>query len=119
MTEENDTEDHVIEDDFLIRVRPAKTDSGTYTGEASFSVISSQNHDIPIDLYQDMEYVVKCMLSTIPLMEQDDNFRDFVAHYVDRYFTYEFDEREEVPLIEDVDGNVITINFNTNTKGNA
>jgi hypothetical protein len=52
-------------------------------------------------------------------MEQDDNFRDFVAHYVDRYFTYEFDEREEVPLIEDVDGNVITINFNTNTKGSA
>jgi hypothetical protein len=52
-------------------------------------------------------------------MEQDDNFRDFVAYYVDNFFTYEFDEREEVPLIEDIDGNVITINFNTNTKGNA
>jgi hypothetical protein len=119
MTEENDTEEHVTEEDFLIRVRPVKTDSGTYTGEANFSVISCQNHDIPIDLYKDIEYVVKCMLSTIPLMEQDDNFRDFVAHYVDTYFTYEFDEREEVPLIENVDGNVITINFDTNTKGNA
>ena len=119
MTEEDNTEEHLTEEDFLIRVRPVKTHSGSYTGEANFSVISCQNPDIPIDLYQDMEYVVKCMLSTIPLMEQDDNFRDFVAHYVDRYFTYEFDERDSKPLIEDVDGNVITINFNTNTKGNA
>ena len=119
MTEENETDEYVCEDDFLIRVRPEKTDSGEYTGAASFSVITSQKHDTPVDLHKDMEYIVKCMLSTVPLMESDDNFRDFVFHYVDNYFTYEFDEGEDAPLIADVDGNVITINFDTNTKGSA
>ena len=112
-------EERISDDDFLIRVRPVKRDE-EYTGEANFSVISSQGNDVPLDLYNDMEYVVKCMLSTIPLMEQDTDFRQFVSHYVQNYFSYEFDERDEdKATIESVDGNVITINFNTDTKGNA
>ena len=113
------TESYMTEEDFIIRVRPVKEESGTYTGEANFSVISCRDPSIPVDLYEDMEYVVKCMLSTIPLMEQDDNFRDFVAQYVEKYFTYEFDERKEKPIITDIDGNVITINFGTTTEGSA
>jgi len=112
-------EEKILDEDFLIRVRPVK-DNEEYTGEANFSVISSQGNDVPLDLYQDMEYVVKCMLSTIPLMEQDDEFRHFVSHYVENYFSYEFDERSSgTAEIESVDGNVITINFNSDTKGTA
>lgn len=122
MTEENEEDKEVVkitEEDFLIRVSPIKTDEGEFTGEASFSVISSQDNEIPRALYDDLEYVVKCMLSTIPLMEQDEAFRDFVANYVENYFSYEFDERSDKPVVQGVDGNVITINFNTDTKGSA
>ena len=52
-------------------------------------------------------------------MEQDEEFRDFVNYYVNNNFKYEFDETQEKPYIQDVDGNVITINFNTDTEGNA
>lgn len=119
MTEEQDEQVSVSEEDFLIRVRPIKNKDNEFTGEANFSVISCQDHNVPKELYEDLEYVVKCMLSAIPLMEQDEGFRDFVAHYVDNYFTYEFDDENSKPLIENVDGNVIKINFNTDTKGNA
>tara|TARA_A100000172_G_scaffold23559_1_gene13703 strand:- start:997 stop:1344 length:348 start_codon:yes stop_codon:yes gene_type:complete len=112
-------EERISEDDFLIRVRPVK-ENQTYTGEANFSVISCKGTDIPVELYDDMEYVVKCMLSTIPLMESDTEFRNFVTHYVEHNFSYEFDERDEDKVtIESVDGNVITINFNSDTKGTA
>ena len=112
-------QERILDEDFLIRVRPVKVND-EYTGEANFSVITSQCANVPVDLYQDMEYVVKCMLSTIPLMEQDTEFNTFVAHYVDNYFSYEFDERDEdKATIESIDGNVITINFSTDTKGSA
>ena len=52
-------------------------------------------------------------------MEQDEEFRDFVNYYVKNNFQYEFDETEDRPLIQDIDGNVITINFNTDTEGSA
>mgnify|MGYP003116505717 FL=1 len=113
------TEDKIMEDDFLVRVRPVKSDAGIYTGEANFSVISSQDTEVPADLYKDIDYIVRCMLSTIPLMEQDEEFRDFVNYYVKNNFQYEFDETEDRPLIQDIDGNVITINFNTDTEGSA
>ena len=113
------TEEKITEDDFLDRVRPVKTATGSYTGEANFSVISSRDSEVPPDLYKDIDYIVRCMLSTIPLMEQDEEFRDFVNYYVKNNFKYEFDETENKPLIQDVDGNVITINFNTDTEGNA
>jgi len=113
------TEEKISDDDFIVRVRPVKTDDGIYTGEANFSVISSQDSEVPNDLYKDIDYIVRCMLSTVPLMEQDEEFRDFVNHYVKNNFKYEFDETEDRPLIQDIDGNVITINFNTDTEGSA
>ena len=112
-------ETRITEDDFLVRVRPVKNEAGEYTGEANFSVISSQDSEVPTYLYKDIDYIVRCMLSTIPLMEQDEEFRDFVNYYVNNNFKYEFDETQERPHIQDIDGNVITINFNWDTEGNA
>ena len=77
MTEEQDEQVSVSEEDFLIRVRPIKNKDNEFTGEANFSVISCQDHNVPKELYEDLEYVVKCMLSAIPLMEQDEGFRDY------------------------------------------
>lgn len=118
MTDEQN--ERILDEDFLIRVRPLKTDD-EFTGEASFSVISSDSSDLSFDMKEDLEYVVKCMLSVVPLMEQDEEFKNFVMHYVDNYFVYEFDERtsSNQSLIKGIDGNVITINFNTDTEGSA
>lgn len=115
MTEED--QDQIIEDDFLIRIRPIKDQDG-FTGEAQFSVITSVDNSVPDELYTDFEFIIKCMLATIPLMESDEDFKDFVLYYVDNLFKYEFDERNK-PTIESVDGNVITLRFDSTTKGNA
>lgn len=116
MTDED--EDYVDENDFLIRIRPIKTSDDEFNGEAHFSVMTSRDSQLSPQLSEDFEYIVKCMLATIPLMEQDEAFRDFVVNYVDNYFHYEFNT-DSVPVIESVDGNVIKINFDTKTKGNA
>ena len=108
----------ILEDDFIIRVRPIKTKDNKYDGEASFSVISSPNTEMPHALYKDIEFIVKCMLSTVPLMEQDEDFKEYVFNYVDNYFEYEFDTNTK-PTIKGQDGNVITIDFSTDTKGRA
>ena len=48
-----------------------------------------------------------------------DDFRVFIDEIFIEPGKYEFDETQEKPYIQDVDGNVITINFNTDTEGNA
>jgi len=117
----NDNKEQVTfsEEDFIIRVRPQRDSEGKFDGEASFSVISSSSSEVPYDLYKDIEYVVRCMLSTVPLMEIDEDFRKFVFDYVDTRFEYEFEDNEPESLVKSIDGNVIKIDFGTNTKGNA
>jgi hypothetical protein len=117
----NDNKDQVTfsEEDFVIRVRPQRDSEGNFDGEASFSVISSSSSELPYSLYKDIEYVVRCMLSSVPLMELDEDFRKFVFDYVDTQFEYEFEESKSESLVKSIDGNVIKIDFGTNTKGNA
>jgi hypothetical protein len=121
MSDDDDDIEQVAfsEEDFIIRVRPQRDRKGKFDGEASFSVISSSSSDLPYNLYKDIEYVVRCMLSTVPLMELDEDFRKFVFDYVDTRFEYEFEDGKPDSAVKDVDGNVITIDFGTNTKGNA
>lgn len=119
MSNDNKEQKTFSDEDFIIRVRPQKDSEGNFDGEASFSVISSSSSELPYTLYKDIEYVVRCMLSTVPLMEIDDEFRKFVFNYVDTQFEYMFEEGEPESLIKSRDGNVITIDFGTNTKGNA
>ena len=61
--------------------------------------------------------LLKCMLSVVPVMEQDEEYKNFVYIIVDNYFVYDVDERtsSNQSLIKGIDGNVITINFNTDT----
>ena len=51
--------------------------------------------------------------------KDDTEFQEFIFDLFKEPGKYEFDETQERPYIQDIDGNVITINFNTDTEGNA
>jgi hypothetical protein len=84
--------------------------------------------DIEDDLSEDdrmkIRSVVGMMASTLQLMEQDEDFLDYVrSHFIENFtdMIAEFleDAEEEPTFTRSEDGKVITLNFNTKTYGNA
>ena len=58
--------------------------------------------------------------STIPVMEMHDDFRNLVHKFVEERVDRHYDvELENKPTITKEDGNVVRINFDSKTKGNA
>lgn len=114
----------VENEDFLIRIRPTYLASGEWTGDAEVSVITSEHNELTDDVYRGMELFVKMLLSSLPVMEQDEYVREQIYKYCEEY-TEELislqDEEEENDVIirSDDDDNVIHLSFTTKTKGEA
>ena len=110
-------------EDFLIRVRPFTDGKQEWTGEVDLSVVTSPENDLDDESYFQIMHFCKMMCAAIPIMEENEEFRNIVHNYVEEYvdsepeISVELDEPEEVKHTSD--GNVITINFGTATKGNA
>jgi hypothetical protein len=104
------------EEDFNIRIRPA-LDGDKWTGEIDISVLASTNSDLDEESYYQIMHFCTMICATVPLMEEDEDMREYVHDYV----TSEFHERNEEEHINDFDipskhGNVVNINFKTGKK---
>jgi hypothetical protein len=101
------------EEDFNIRIRPA-LDGDKWTGEITISVLASTNSDLDEESYNQIMHFCTMMCATVPLMEEDEDMRDYVHDYV----MSEFHSRGEEILEKKVDtsteyANVISMNFKT------
>jgi hypothetical protein len=108
--------------DFIIRIRP-ETKEGAWTGDVNITIMNSSNVNMTEESYSDMMHFCKMLCSTVPMMEEDEDFRNFVSDYVSE----NIDGQDLGNLIEDIQpcsfssegDNVIRLNFGTKTKGNA
>ena len=100
-------------EDFNIRVRPA-LDGDTWTGEIDISVLASMDADLSEESYKQIMHFCTMMCATVPLMEEDEEMREYINDYV----TSEFHSKGEKILEKEVDtspeyDNVISMNFKT------
>lgn len=108
--------------DFIIRIRP-EVEEGAWTGDVNITILNSSNVNLTEESYGDMMHFCKMLCSTIPMMEEDEDFRNFVSDYVSE----NIDGQHLGNLVEDIqpctftseNDNVIRLNFGTKTKGNA
>lgn len=119
-----DQNNHIQHEDFIIRVRPTFTGRGSWTGDAEVSIITSKDSKLDEEVFAGMEMFVMMLLSSLPVMEEDEYVREKIYSYVnehhENYFTpHEPSEDTEV-LIESSDtDNVIRLSFSTKTSGEA
>ena len=100
-------------EDFNIRIRPS-LDGDTWTGEIDISVLASMDADIDEESYRQIMHFCTMMCATVPLMEEDEEMREYINDYV----TSEFHSKGEKILEKKVDtsseyDNVISMNFKT------
>ena len=123
----SDLEDlvEVQPNDFTIRIRPYLTEAGEWEGEVDIAVMSHPGNDINDDDYLHIMHFCKMVASAVPIMEQNsairDAIHDYVINVVDKEYTMlveeEYDNKEKPSVTKE--GNIHTINFNSNTKGSA
>lgn len=109
----------IQEDDFIVRVRPFRDSTGEWTGDIDLSVITLPGNDMTDEDYSQLIHFCTMMASTVPIMEHNEELRNLVHDFVTNTF-----DTEHEPVVQDKpevehDGNIIKINFNTQTKGSA
>jgi len=113
----------IQEEDYLIRVRPFANDDGEWSGEVDISIMVQPDNPLNDDDYNHLMHFTKMMCAAVPVMEQVEELRKLIHEYVmevlDKEMEFHVELEEQAGVEKTYDGNVIHLNFNTNTKGTA
>jgi len=120
----DDTDNHIEDNDFLIRIRPHSDETNEWTGEIDVAIITNDDKNMSDDDYYQILHLTKMVACTIPLMETHEDIRDTVHNFV---MDYEEDNmtEQDIPVDSDrgkvleIDDNVVTLSFGSRTKGSA
>ena len=112
---------YIDENDFLVRIRPYKDESGEWSGDIDLSIVTLPDNDWSDEDYSELVHFATMVASTVPIMENNTDVRELVHNYVMDTLDTEYE-----PVVEDsktteveYDGNIVKINFGTTTKGSA
>ena len=108
------------ENDYVVRVRPTVVNN-EWTGEIDIAIVTSADNSLNDESYSQMMHFTKMMCATVPLMEANEDMRNYVHTYVMEEIDNIMEpvvEEQEVTVTQE-GGNVIRLNFGTRTKGSA
>ena len=113
-------QESIDREDFMLRIRPTVDNDGSWNGEIDVAIISQPDNTLSDEDYFQVMHFCKMIASTIPVMEMYEDFRDIVHKFVEERVDRHYDvELENKPTITEEEGNVVRINFDSKTKGNA
>ena len=113
-----DFDDNITGQDFLVRVRPMMSGS-EWSGQIDMSIITSADNDLDDESYGQLLHLCKMICATVPIMENDEAFGDFVHNWVLENIDGEMPKEDKQVDITHEDGNVVRLSFGTRTKGSA
>ena len=108
--EEDDTLLNVKPEEYVIKLKPILNKNKKWTGEVRISVVVSEDNDLDDNDYYNMLYLTNLVGATANVMEIDKNFRQRLINYVDN------EEKKDKIRKEK---NIIYLDFNSDTEGNA
>ena len=111
------------DEDFMIRVRPYADEDGIWSGEVDISIMYGDDNPMNNDDFHQVLHFIKMMCAAVPVMEEVEELRNIVHEYVmkviDKEMHIDVELEEEAGVEKTYDGNVVHLQFNTNTKGSA
>ena len=114
MTEQLNTED------FFVQIRPQLTDTNEWTGAVDVNVVTMPDNPLNDVDYYSLLNLAKLVCSTIPVMEEDDEFRVKLEHWLEQYENSGGDFADDKRLsVKGEEGNVVYLDFLSETEGSA
>ena len=109
---------HFKPEDFIISVRPTLDTNRAWTGQVEINIVTSKENGLTNMDNEAMFHLCTCMASIVPMMEVD---KDLM--YEIEEFTKELNKKDtrvkDKLTIKSKDGNVISLNFKSDTEGSA
>ena len=101
------------DEDFIITISPSLDENLRWTGEVRVGITMADQDFLHDDDYLSLLQFCNMVCTTVPMMENDENFRDLVH----RQFVKDNEKINKRVLTKE--GNVIKLNLNSNTDGSA
>lgn len=99
--------------DFVIRISPVMDSDDTWTGELNVGYLTMDENYMKEEDYAHVDIVTNMTLSSIPLMEEDLQFRSKLYQYTLDALSEEPEEHvKKVTTEHEDDSNVIKLRFN-------
>lgn len=107
------------EQNFYIQLCPLLDDRNEWQGNLQVNIITADVKDPDDEPYAQMLHLCQLVATTIPYMEEHPELIGKLEKYMQQnHLDEEHDYESEIDL-EYGDDNVVKINFNSRTKGNA
>ena len=111
------------ETSFAVVMTPEFDDAGEFTGAMGVHMEEEINHNLTDEQTVNMRSICGMLISCITLMEQDEEFCEYMQTAFAAMFAESMEEiigtEEQPTFTRSQDGKVITLDFNTKTHGNA
>ena len=103
-------------EDFIVVLKPHVDKNYVWTGEVSVNITSDANN-LDDEDYYGMMHFARLLCGAIPAMDKNSNFKIECEKEANLYLpSQELCAKDKV---SSVDGNVITLNFKSDTEGSA
>jgi len=106
-------------EDFLIQVTPLLTPDNKWDGNVLINIATSGKNPLNKKDMSDLWHLCRMMCSVIPLMQEDSDLMYVLDDYANNTKDFNSKSAKDNLTIESKQGNVIKLNFNTKTGGNA
>jgi hypothetical protein len=111
---------NVNTEDFFVQLRPMMDKANQWTGAVDVNVVTLPDNPLDDDDYYAMLNLAKLVCSVVPVMEEDDDFRDKLEKWLTDYEADGGELAQEVRgTVVNQEGNVVYLNFVSNTEGNC
>jgi len=100
---------------FYIEVEPEIIEGGEFTGNFYLQILASPT-TISKDSFERVEQICQLGCAALSLMQEDDEFRETLYDFMTSPPVGDNDNQLIKPTVVDVTENIITLNFNKETK---
>jgi len=107
------------DEDFLIQVTPSLTSDSSWDGNVLINIATSGKNPLNKKDMNDLWHLCRMMCSVIPLMQEDSDLMYVLDEYAHNTKDFNSKDTKDTLTIESKQGNVIKLNFNSKTGGNA
>lgn len=107
------------DEDFIIQVTPMLTASKKWDGNVLVNIATSGKNPLNKKDMSDLWHLCRMMCSVIPLMQDDSELMYTLDDYAHNSVDFKDKNKKDNLTIQSKKGNVIKLNFNTKTGGNA
>jgi|TARA_R100001591_G_scaffold116617_1_gene134022 hypothetical protein len=103
---------------FCIQLKPVVDDDCAWTGELEVNIITDKNNPLDKASFVAMMHLSEVVACSVAYMEENPDLIGKIEEFIDSPEYEDVPTRQE-PKVQYTDGNIVKLNFGSNTKGNA